>query len=163
MPNHVNLEEPGTRRVLAVYDSMIFLNSLADILSPHGYEVVKAGSISEAVQSLKQVDVGLVLTQIIIIGGANGKELSEIMKGEGDTELWAEKYFSGDILDYAQFVERTRNLHVLSIESCRHATEYAGQSMDANVRVFRKPDLHVDPGDLVHKVDLHYRSAKERT
>jgi signal transduction histidine kinase len=74
-------DAPATRQVLIVDDDTDFADSVSDVLSPHGFECILAGSTDEARTSLASHQARVALIDIRL-GNANGVDLLAMLHAE---------------------------------------------------------------------------------
>jgi signal transduction histidine kinase/DNA-binding response OmpR family regulator len=74
----------GAETILVVEDETVVRDLVAEILSQHGYRVLTAESGVEALKVWAQHedDIDLVLTDMVMPGGINGRELAERLRKE---------------------------------------------------------------------------------
>jgi CheY-like chemotaxis protein len=64
--------------VLAVDDDPDVLDLVSELLTEHGYRVLKASDPSDALALVaRDAEIGLLLTDVVMPGGMNGVELAE--------------------------------------------------------------------------------------
>lgn len=73
-------------KVLLVDDEQSVLDSIGDVLTDNGYDVVKAGNGTQALELLAKNEVDLVLLDIIM-PGLNGREVMQKIKSDPKTSM----------------------------------------------------------------------------
>ena len=63
-------------RILVVEDDFLIRLTLAETLAEDGFDVVEAASAEEALARLDEADISVILTDIRLPGGMDGRELA---------------------------------------------------------------------------------------
>lgn len=100
---------PGPARVLLVEDDAALQELIADYLREEGYEVVSACTVAEAIRSLRQKPVDLVLADSLWApawadAGDRWSRLEQVRAAAGDTPVVIFTAYDAD--DFADFAQR---------------------------------------------------------
>jgi two-component system cell cycle sensor histidine kinase/response regulator CckA len=125
----------GTETILLVEDDAVLRVSVCKALSQLGYRLIEAGNGAEALTAWQQhrAEIQLVLTDLVMPGGMNGKELAErLLKENPELKVIYASGYSAEVADKNFPLEEGVNFLSKPFQTFRLA-QTVRQIMDANM------------------------------